>query len=308
MNRTPVIGRFAPSPTGDLHFGSLVAAVGSYLEAKSRDGTWLLRIEDIDPPREVAGSAERIIADLDRLGMRPDGPVLYQSQRLDAFELALEQLLAAGLAYPCACSRRDLPESGIYPGTCRNGIAAGKAARSVRFHVDDHHCVFEDAVQGMIKEHPATCSGDFVIRRADGLHAYQLAVVVDDAFQGVTQVVRGADLLDSTGRQICLQKALGYPTPDYMHLPVAATADDRKLSKREQSDPVRHHDPAYAVARALAFLGHKPPRVYTLQGLWDWALDNWSSDLIPRHRTIPTAGSMSAQPTKGTGLNKKDQL
>ena len=304
MSRTPVIGRFAPSPTGDLHFGSLVAAVGSYLEAKSRGGTWLVRVEDIDPPREVAGSAERIIADLDRLGMRPDGPILHQSQRLDAFESALKKLLAAGLAYPCACSRKDLPDSGLYPGTCRNGIAPGKRPRSVRFNVGDNHCAFDDDIQGRVEEHPATSSGDFVIRRADGLYAYQLAVVVDDAFQGITQVVRGADLLDSTGRQICLQKALGYPTPNYMHLPVAATADDRKLSKRERSDPVRHQDPAYAVASALIFLGHEPPRAYTLQGLWDWALENWSSDLIPRRKTIPMTGTASERQV----LNNTDQL
>lgn len=308
MSRIPVIGRFAPSPTGDLHFGSLVAAIGSYLEAKSRGGAWLLRIEDIDPPREVAGSAERIIADLDRLGMKPDEPILYQSQRLDAFESALEQLLATGLAYPCACSRKDLPDSGIYPGTCRNGIAPGKAARSVRFNVGDQHRVFDDAVQGRIEEHPATNSGDFVIRRADGLCAYQLAVVVDDAFQGVTQVVRGADLLDSTGRQICLQEALGYPTPEYVHLPVAVTADYKKLGKRIDSDPVRHQDPAIAVAHALSFLGHEPPRAYTLQGLWDWALENWNRDLIPRCRTISMTGTASAEPFQGAGLNKNGQL
>jgi glutamyl-Q tRNA(Asp) synthetase len=284
--RRPVVGRFAPSPTGDLHFGSLVAAVGSYLEAKSRGGRWLLRIEDIDPPREVTGSAKRIIADLARLGMTPDGQVLYQGQRLDAYERASRKLQAMRLAYPCACTRKDLPETGIYPGTCRNGIAAGKHPRSIRFKVADEACEFADRVQGRIRDYPARSSGDFVIRRADGLYAYQLAVVVDDAFQGITEVVRGADLLDSTARQICLQKALGLPTPDYMHLPVAVSPDDRKLSKRHQADPVKHQDPSYALARALAFLGHQPPKAGSLQALWDWALQHWDRELIPRHRSI----------------------
>jgi len=282
----PVIGRFAPSPTGDLHFGSLVAAVGSYLEAKSRGGRWLLRIEDIDPPREVAGSAERIIADLERLGMKPDGPVLYQSQRLKSYQQAIRHLQVHGLAYPCACTRKDLPESGIYPGTCRNGIAGGKQPRSMRFRLADEVCEFDDRVQGRVQDCPATSSGDFIIRRADGLYAYQLAVVVDDAFQGITEVVRGADLLDSTARQVCLQKALGLPTPKYMHLPVVASADDRKLSKREQADPVKHQDPAYAVARALTFLGHQAPPAYSLQALWGWALEHWDRQLIPRRRSI----------------------
>lgn len=282
----PVIGRFAPSPTGDLHFGSLVAAVGSYLEAKSRGGRWLLRIENIDPPREVAGSAERIIADLARLGMTPDGPVLFQGQRLEAYQRAVHKLLDMGLAYPCGCTRKDLPESGIYPGTCRHGLAAGKPPRSVRFNVAGEVCEFDDRVQGKIRDCPAASSGDFVIRRADGLYAYQLAVVVDDAFQGVTEVVRGADLLDSTARQICLQKALGLPTPAYMHLPIVANADDRKLSKRDRADPVTHQDPVHALARALAFLGHPPPPALPLQALWDWALGHWDRNLIPRRRSI----------------------
>jgi glutamyl-Q tRNA(Asp) synthetase len=284
----PAIGRFAPSPTGNLHFGSLVSAVGSYLEAKSAGGAWLLRIEDIDPPREVAGSATRIINDLGRLGMLPDGPVLYQSSRLDAYQQAVNRLLEADLAYPCACSRRDLPSSGIYPGTCRNGIPGGKDPRTVRFRVDGSTCEFNDKVQGCISDSPADISGDFVIHRADGLFAYQLAVVVDDDFQGVTQVVRGADLLDSTSRQICLQKALGFVTPDYMHLPVALSADGKKLGKRLQTDPVKHQDPAYAVGQALRFLGQNPPAGLSLDALWGWALEHWNSDLIPRRRAILT--------------------
>ncbi len=286
MNPTPVIGRFAPSPTGDLHFGSLVSAVGSYLEAKISGGQWLLRIEDIDPPREVAGSATRIINDLDRLGMVPDGPVLYQSSRLGAYQDAVKQLLDKGLAYPCACSRKDMPEPGIYPGTCRGGVPHGKEPRSVRLNVGGDNCVFTDKIQGRVTDSPAGISGDFIIHRADGLFAYQLAVVVDDEFQGITQIVRGADLLDSTSRQICLQKALGYTTPDYMHLPVALSTDGRKLGKRFQTDPLVHQDPVHAVGQALGFLGQHPPLRCSLDALWGWALKHWNSDLVPRSKAI----------------------
>ena len=284
MNSNQVIGRFAPSPTGDLHFGSLVSAVGSFLEARTANGIWLLRIEDIDPPREIAGSASRITQDLARLGLIADGPVLYQSKRLVAYNNAINRLLENGLAYRCACSRKDLPESGVYPGTCRNGIKDGKEARSVRLHVDPDVCVFTDKLQGQISEYPADISGDFIIRRADGLIAYQLAVVIDDDFQGVTHVVRGADLLDSTSRQICLQKALGLKSPDYMHLPVVISSDGRKLSKQLQADPVKNQDPVYAVGQALNFLGQKPPANLSLKGLWDWAFQHWNRDLIPHSR------------------------
>jgi len=286
MNLNQVIGRFAPSPTGDLHFGSLVSAVGSFLEARTAGGIWLLRIEDIDPPREIAGSASRITQDLARLGLIADGPVLYQSKRLDAYNNAINRLLENGLAYRCACSRKDLPESGVYPGTCRNGIKDGKEPRSVRFHTDSGVCVFTDKLQGRISESPVDISGDFIIRRADGLIAYQLAVVVDDDFQGVTQVVRGADLLDSTSRQICLQKALGLKSPDYMHLPVVISRDGRKLSKQLHADPVKHQDPAYALAQALKFLGQNPPADLSLKGLWDWAFEHWNSDLIPQSNAV----------------------
>lgn len=290
MNPVPVIGRFAPSPTGDLHFGSLVSAVGSYLEARSAGGKWLLRIEDIDPPREVAGSAGRIIDDLDRLGLRPDGPVLYQSGRLSAYQEIIGSLLQEGMAYPCGCSRKDLPDSGIYPGTCRNGIPPGRKPRSIRLRVDSGDCTFRDRVQGEVSGPLANPGGDFVIRRADGFYAYQLAVVVDDHFQGVTQVVRGADLLDSTGRQIILQRALGLPTPEYMHLPVVVSADGKKLSKRSRTDPVKHQEPVFAVRQALRFLGQQPPPGMSLTRLWEWAIEHWNSMLIPRVRTLMPGG------------------
>jgi glutamyl-Q tRNA(Asp) synthetase len=286
MKRVPVIGRFAPSPSGDLHFGSLVTAVGSYLETKTANGRWLMRIEDIDPPREVAGSADRIIDDLRRMGLVPDGPILYQSSRLDAYQCAVDQLLARGLAYPCTCSRKDMPASGIYPGTCRNGIADNKKPASIRFQLGDSACKFKDRLQGHVSDSPTRMGGDFIIKRSDGLFAYQLAVVIDDDFQGVTHVVRGADLLASTTRQICLQKALGMDSPVYMHLPVALAADGKKLSKRDRTDPVKTRDPASAVEQALHFLGHYPPAGLSLDKLWEWALENWSSDLIPRLRAI----------------------
>ncbi|MGA9572652.1 MAG: tRNA glutamyl-Q(34) synthetase GluQRS [Lysobacterales bacterium] len=293
MNPVPVIGRFAPSPTGDLHFGSLVSAVGSYLEAKCVGGAWLLRIEDIDPPREIAGSANRIIDDLNKLGLVPDGPVLYQSSRSAAYQAVVEQLLSSGLAYPCGCSRKDLSDSGRYAGTCRNGIAPGKKPRSIRFRVDDDDFTFYDRLQGMVSDSPADASGDFIIRRADGLFAYQLAVAVDDHFQGITQVVRGADLLESTSRQICLQKALGYVTPEYMHLPVAVFPDGKKMSKRTRTDPVTDQEPVTAVRMALQFLGQHPPAGMSLKDLWAWAIQHWDNKLVPPARAILPGSKLS---------------
>jgi len=292
MKPVPVVGRFAPSPTGDLHFGSLVSAVGSYLAAKSAGGLWLLRIEDIDPPREIAGSATRIIEDLHRLGLVPDGPVLYQSARTEAYQAVIDRLLENGMAYPCACTRKDLSETGRYPGTCRLGLPVGKYPRSIRLRIDADVCTFNDKLQGLVSDSPAETFGDFVIRRADGLFAYQLAVVVDDEFQGVTQVVRGSDLIDSTSRQMCLQKALGFVSPDYMHLPVVISADGKKLSKRIQSDPVNQQEPVTAVWQALQFLGQNPPTGLSLGDLWQWALEHWNNDLIPRTRAFFPASAL----------------
>lgn len=286
MTHYPVIGRFAPSPTGSLHFGSLVSAVGSYLEAKCAAGRWVIRVEDIDPPREVAGSSKEIINDLRRFGMHEDGPILFQSSRTQAYQAAVKQLLAQDLAYPCACSRKDLPASGIYPGTCRNGIAKGKAARAIRFKVPLGTCQFTDALQGVISESVAATCGDFIIQRADGLFAYQLAVVIDDDFQGVTEVVRGADLLDSTCRQICLQKALQIKQPQYMHLPLAVADDGKKLSKRDMTDPIRQQDYTFAVRQALRFLGQTPPANLALEALWTWALEHWDRKKIPPQKKI----------------------
>jgi glutamyl-Q tRNA(Asp) synthetase len=262
------IGRFAPSPTGDLHFGSLVAAVASYLQAKSSGGLWLIRVEDIDPPREVQGSAGRILGDLNEMGMRPDQPVLYQSRRSEAYDLAITALLDRGQAYRCGCSRAELPNSGVYPGTCRNGLPQGKSPRSVRLRVSDELVGFTDLVQGHVSENLQESVGDFVIRRADGLAAYQLAVVVDDAFQGVTEVVRGADLLGSTARQIHLQNCLGLATPVYAHHPVAVGKDGRKLSKRLGSDPIASSPTGQVLEMALRFLGQPCPRGMRSHDLW----------------------------------------
>ncbi|MBT8064281.1 MAG: tRNA glutamyl-Q(34) synthetase GluQRS [Gammaproteobacteria bacterium] len=286
---TPVTGRFAPSPTGDLHFGSLIAAVASFLEAKSAGGRWLVRIDDIDPPREQPGSAERILRDLDRFGLKPDAPVLYQGSRTEAYRAAVTRLQEQGLAFPCGCSRRDLPESGVYPGTCRAGLAPGKTPRSVRLKVSGEPVRFTDRIQGPQEENLREAVGDFVIWRADDLPAYQLAVVVDDAWQEVSEVVRGADLLDSTARQVHLQGCLDLPTPVYAHHPVALDGDGRKLSKRDGSDPVARLRPARALWLALRFLGQDCPQDLDLDSAWRWALAHWRLDRVPRSREAALA-------------------
>lgn len=271
----PYRGRFAPSPTGDLHFGSLVAAVASLLEARRNDGKWLIRIEDIDPPREIPGSAERILHDLARLGMESDEPVLFQSTRKQAYEEAITSLLENGNAYWCGCARSDLPPSGIYPGTCRDGLAPGREPRAVRLRTNEIPVAFEDRLQGIVTENLVEDVGDFVIRRADGLPAYQLAVTVDDAFQAITEIVRGADLLDSTPRQVFLQQQLGLHTPVYAHIAMAMGVDGAKLSKRSAADPVRSLEPHIAITAALRFLGLDPPVLDDLDTTWNWALQNW---------------------------------
>ena len=275
-------GRFAPSPTGDLHFGSLVSAVASFLQAKHVHGEWLIRMEDIDPPREVPGSATRILHDLSRLGLNSDRPVLYQSTRTSAYQSALNTLLGEGRAFWCGCSRNDLPPSGIYPGTCRNGLAPGKYPRAVRLRVECSTIRFSDLIQGAIEENLEDSVGDFIIHRADGLPADQLAVVVDDAFQGITEVVRGSDLLESTARQIHLQHTLGLPTPAYAHHPLALGDDGKKLGKRFGSDPVGRLPAAEVVSAALQFLGQNPPGGMELKKLWSWACEHWQAESIPR--------------------------
>ncbi|HHL72854.1 MAG TPA: tRNA glutamyl-Q(34) synthetase GluQRS, partial [Bacteroidetes bacterium] len=263
MSSTLYVGRFAPSPSGPLHFGSLVAALGSYLDARAQGGRWLVRMEDLDPPREMPGAADDILRTLDVFALLHDGDVMYQSRRHEAYQAALDQLVEQGMAYPCACTRREIREAGtpggIYPGTCRNGLPPGRKARSVRLRVDDTITRFTDRLQGPVHENPGQQAGDFILRRADGLYAYQLAVIIDDAAQGITDVVRGADLLDSTCRQILLQHRLDLPTPDYLHLPVAVKPDGAKLSKQTFAAPLDRQQPTSQLARALRFLGHPVP-------------------------------------------------
>ncbi len=301
----PYRGRFAPSPTGPLHFGSLVAAVASYADARAAGGEWLVRVEDLDPPREMPGAADSILQALDAFAMQWDGTVLYQSARSAAYGAALDRLAEAGWTYPCACTRKEIADSAeraettvpgelVYPGTCRNGLPPGRAPRSVRLRVDDAVIAFDDAVQGPVRQDLGRAVGDFVLRRADGFFAYQLAVVVDDADQGITDVVRGADLLGSTARQIYLQHCLGMPTPRYCHHPVATDSSGDKLSKQTLAAPV---DPAHAdaaLARALAFLGHAPPAELAgagMRDLWAWAIENWDRARIPRVRAVALSPS-----------------
>jgi glutamyl-Q tRNA(Asp) synthetase len=299
------VGRFAPSPTGPLHLGSLVAAMASYLDARAHHGAWLVRVEDLDRDRNVAGIDQHILASLQRCGMQWDGDVTWQTRRTHLYDVALEQLVARGAAYPCSCSRKEIADSQlrqgqgatgamglqssaglVYPGTCRGGLAPGKAARAMRLRVpdapNDEYC-FDDRWVGVTCQHLATDVGDFVIRRADGFWAYQLAVVVDDAAQGVTDVVRGADLLDSTPRQLFLQEVLGLPHPEYLHVPVVANADGEKLSKQTGALAFdTGGDPQSLVASALApaarFLGLEV-RAGSIEAFWKAAIPAWAAML-----------------------------
>jgi glutamyl-Q tRNA(Asp) synthetase len=288
-------GRFAPSPTGPLHFGSLVAAVASYLDAKSRGGEWLVRIEDLDPPRVVRGATDDILRTLEACGMQWDGTIVYQSTRADAYHAALHRLRALGLAYPCACSRREIADSAVggiegpvYPGTCRNGLAPEKLARAWRINTGGARIEFDDAIQGRVQQNLETDIGDFVLYRADSVFAYQLAVMIDDAEQGITDIVRGADLLGSTPRQIYLQQLLGLPTPHYCHVPVAVNAAGEKMSKQTLAAPLDAERPLPALTAALRFLGQPPPDDVVRAGvaaLWQWAFAYWQRDRIPRVRS-----------------------
>ncbi|SEK48708.1 tRNA glutamyl-Q(34) synthetase GluQRS [Nitrosovibrio tenuis] len=287
-------GRFAPSPTGPLHFGSLVTAVGSYLEAKSRRGEWLLRIEDLDPAREIPGASTAILNTLVTLGMEWDGEVLYQSRRNEAYRAAFEALEKQRMLYPCICSRKEIADSTIvgmdgpvYSGTCRARSVPIEDSAAWRVRTDNYPVEFTDALQSRIQQHLRADIGDFVLRRADGIFAYQLAVVVDDAEQCVTHVVRGADLLNSTSRQIYLQRLLGYSTPTYMHLPVVVNAVGEKLSKQTRAMPVDSSDPMPQLIMAIRFLGQTPPKELiksSVASFWKWALENWKPETIPRKK------------------------
>ena len=290
-------GRFAPSPTGPLHFGSLVAAVGSYLDARAHHGIWLVRMEDLDRPRTAPGAADAILHTLETLGMAWDGDILYQSTRDDAYAATLDALKSRDLVYPCSCSRREIADSAVggidgpvYPGTCRKGLLSGRAARAERVLTRGARIEFTDAVQGRIVHDLERQVGDFVLKRADGLYAYQLAVVVDDAAQDITDIVRGADLLDSTPRQIWLQQQLGYPTPRYAHLPVAVNVVGEKLSKQTLAPAVDAAAPVPLLNDALAFLGQ--PRIadcapQDIAAFWPRAIAGWRLASVPKLRVGP---------------------
>ena len=294
----PYRGRFAPSPSGPLHFGSLVAAVGSYLDARAHGGQWMLRIEDVDQPRTVAGAADDILRTLAGLGFAWDGEVLVQSRRLDVYHAALLRLQLDGEVYPCACSRAEIaacspPRSVdgglVYPGSCRNGLAAGRAARAWRLRVADATIAFGDRVQGDVQQNLERAVGDFILLRADGQYAYQLAVVTDDAAQGINAVVRGVDLLDSTPRQIWLQQRLALTTPTYAHLPVVTNAAGEKLSKQTRAAAVDLSAGSAVLSAALKFLGHAvPPEISAgpLRDFWPWAIAAWSIERVPALRGV----------------------
>jgi len=273
------VGRFAPSPTGPLHFGSLVAALASYMEAKAAGGKWLLRMEDLDPPRVAPGAADQILRAPERLGFEWDGPVLWQGARTERYGGVIEDLSRRGFAYGCGCTRKELEDSvlaidgsRVYPGACRNGLAAEKHLRAVRLRTHAAPISFDDRIQGRIEQRVEKEVGDFVLLRADGVYAYQLAVGVDDFDQGVTDVVRGADLLDSSARQIHLQRILGARTPRYAHLPVAVNDAGEKFSKQTGAAPLDLTDPKRELARARRFLGQEE--------------DGWDLARVPRLRSI----------------------
>lgn len=284
-------GRFAPSPTGPLHLGSLVAAVGSYADAKFHGGKWLVRIEDVDLQRRVPGAAKQILDTLEKLGMEWDEEVIYQSRRSEAYRDALHILDKQGLLYPCTCSRKEIADSSItglygfiYPGTCLNNPVSLQNAHALRIQTNDEVIQFYDGLKGLYTQKLLSDVGDFVLRRADGIYAYQLAVVVDDAAQNITHVVRGADLIDSTPRQIFLQQLLRYPVPQYMHLPVVTNAAGEKLSKQTNAAPVNTAEALQELVDALNFLGQQPP-LEILQGdiasFWRWVIQNWRVNQIP---------------------------
>ena len=295
MPRQPYIGRFAPSPTGPLHAGSLVAALASYLDARVHAGQWLVRIEDVDEGRSAAGAADACLALLARLGMQWDGEVVWQSARTGLYAAAAARIDAH--TYPCGCNRREIADSrlgtgpdgaAIYPGTCRHGLAPGRSMRSLRVRVPPagaDSVSFTDRFAGTVVQHLASDAGDFVLKRGDGFWAYQLAVVVDDAAQGVTDVVRGADLLDSTPRQIYLQGLLGVPTPRYLHVPVIRNANGEKLSKQTGALALAPSDDAAALAllmQAADFLQLAVGQPASLSAFWERAVPAWDALLAGR--------------------------
>jgi glutamyl-Q tRNA(Asp) synthetase len=291
----PYRGRFAPSPTGPLHQGSLLAAVASWLDARAHGGTWLIRMEDLDGPRVVPGASDTILTTLARFGLESDGPILYQSTRSDSYRHALESLVSRGLAYRCRCPRSEI--QGPYDGRCRDlGITDPDSAWRLRLDLTSTMAL-EDRIQGH-SEFPAASLGDPVLVRRDGLAAYQLAVVVDDGFQCITHVVRGADLLDSTAWQIALATALGLPQPAWAHVPVLTEPDGQKLAKSRRSLPLAGMDPPRVLARTLALLGLPPTselKAASVSDMLHWAVHHWNPQAVAGIRAVPLpAGSQLA--------------
>lgn len=291
------IGRFAPSPSGALHFGSLLAALASYLDARAHKGRWLVRMEDLDPAREPPGAADQILSTLDAFGLHWDGPVIYQSNRQDAYHQALSELNQAGLLYPCDCSRRRVRElGGIYDGHCRDKKTPPNGDHALRVCVGTKHTVVNDIIQGSYSQHLQTHCGDFIARRRDGLIAYQLAVVVDDAWQQITRVVRGYDLLESTPRQFYLQHLLRLPHPAYAHIPVASNAQGQKLSKQHFARPLSQSEAGDSIFQALVFLGQHPPTAMHQnppEEQLSWAIRHWDIQQVPKLANIPVSTQLS---------------
>ena len=292
------VGRFAPSPTGPLHAGSAVAALASWLDARAHGGRWLLRIEDIDPPREQPGATAAILDTLARLGLHADGEPVFQSARGACYASALDTLVARGLAYPCGCTRREIADSQqragqaaarhgelVYPGTCRHGLPEGRAPRAWRLRVPAGTVRVDDRLRGRFEQDVAAEVGDFVLQRADGLWAYQLAVVVDDAAQGVTDVVRGADLAGSTARQVVLAGALGVPSPRWLHVPVVSGADGDKLSKQNGAAAIDAARPLPVLDAAMRHLGFEPPAVRQREAWLTQAVQRWAARFGPEARS-----------------------
>jgi glutamyl-Q tRNA(Asp) synthetase len=292
------VGRFAPSPTGPLHFGSLLTAVASFLHAKQAGGEWRVRVEDIDPPREVPGAAADILRTLEAFDLPWDGPIVYQSRRHDVYAAAAARLLDAGLAFHCSCSRADVRaanpgDSARYPGTCR-ARAVHERATAIRVRVDAGQERFVDGLQGGVERELADSTGDYMIWRRDALPAYHLAVVVDDAEQGITTIVRGVDLLESTPVHLHLQRTLGLPAPSYWHTPVVVNPLGYKLSKQTGAAAVGRVAPSETAARVLELLGAQPPgelRGAPPHRLWSWALEHWRADSLRGVREIPLGAS-----------------
>jgi len=287
LDGRPYIGRFAPSPSGHLHFGSLIAAVASFCDAKSNHGTWLVRIENLDPPREVEGSADDILRTLEGFGLVWDNSVQYQSKRHHLYDSALQKLKDAGMTFGCACSRKDLANAGglnFYPGTCRNGISHHKEERSIRFQVSKSNIEgvkWNDLVQGNQNTLKSSL-GDFILRRSDGYFAYHLAVVTDDADQGVTNIVRGADLMDSTPRHLLLQEALNLGSPLYAHIPLAYNILEDKLSKFTKASPIQIQNAPNQIYDALKFLGQSEVSIDSPENMLFQAIAQWDMSKVPR--------------------------